>query len=49
LFGKAEGKKLLGRPMYRNDTKMYLKEIEKSGKMWTGFICLMLGTCSRLL
>jgi hypothetical protein len=29
LFGKAEGKKLLGRQVYRNDTKMYLKEMEK--------------------
>jgi hypothetical protein len=29
LFGKAEGKKLLGRPVYKNHTKMYLKEMEK--------------------
>ena len=31
------------------DTTMCLKEMEKSGKMWTGFIWLKLGACGRLL
>jgi len=51
LGGRAEGKQLLGshKCVQKYDTKMYLKEMEKSGNLWTGFIWLRLGACDRPL
>jgi hypothetical protein len=47
LVGKPEGKRPLGKPRRRweDNTRMDLKE---SGKLWTGFIWLRIGTTGGL-
>jgi len=44
LVGKAEGRRPLGRPRRRweDNIQMYLQEVDVS--VWTGLICLWIGT-----
>jgi hypothetical protein len=51
LVGKSEGKRPLGRQRYRwvANIKMELRKIEGDGMVWTGTICLRIGTIGGLL
>jgi hypothetical protein len=48
LVGKPEGKRPLGRPRHGwvENSKM---DLRKDGMVWTGLICLRIGTSGRLL
>jgi hypothetical protein len=51
LVGKLEGKRPLGRPRRRwvDNIKIDLREIGWDGMVWTGSICLRIGTSGGLL
>jgi hypothetical protein len=44
LVRKPEGKRPLGRPRRR-----WVDNIKMDGVVWTGFVCLRIGTCGELL
>jgi hypothetical protein len=51
LEGKPEGRRSLGRPRRRwvDNMKIDLREIGEDGMIWTGSICLRIGTSGSLL
>jgi hypothetical protein len=48
LVGKPEGKRPLGRPRHRWDGNINM-DLREEGVVWTGLICLRIGTSGGLL